>query len=464
MKQLNAALAAGATHLRLGAFAFVPSERITLNRPVLIEGAGMGRTTIKLNSAWTAGTKPGDDVYGVAVFSSDVHFRDLTLHNVATTSALTGVVRGHWGARNERCSFERVEFRLGNGRPVNLTSPVDLKIRECRFLQDAASEGPLTLASGMRNLIQRNTFRWNGNRLRFLAQAHSSFVDNEFTVTGTWEGETGGVETGWGYDTHLDRNRGTLLKARTLRDGEGYTSQISIYKEFSAAGDVVGSNGTTVSTTLRRGRTPWTVPNIPALENRKALYVLEGKAAGQWRWVTEASDGTYRMDRPLDGLARGDRIAVGSCNAYGMTYRGNVMKGWSTAIQLYQGGLKCALEDNVVTNGGGILLRAEAREKDAPGYYPVWDCTLRRNKVTGTGRLPANVVAFATAIGTQGEPNLVRGTVLEDNVASGPIRARGQFETTFDGFVGVGSNSELGGPGVKGIVQGTVRKGTTTPE
>ena len=430
---------------------------LPMNGHVVLQGAGMGKTVLEVGAKYSQARLPKEGEFEFILYGSDMGLRDLTVRNANPTGVPNGVLGAGppWG-RNERCFFDRVEFQIGNGRPVGFWAPVDCLVRDCRVVSTSAIQPPFSLGGGTRVRMEGCTVEYRAGRVILTYLTDSTVVGNTFLLDGRHRGqgraETGGVELSFAHGVEFRRNKviQTGPSGTGDNDGEMIMTQQSNVPEWQGAGEVVRTDGLSVTTDMRWGSDPWLAPGYP-VTRRKAIYLLSGRGAGQWRWATPGpSDGTVRIDRAWDvPPAKGDPVSVGSVTAYHLRIADNVVENGSLGIELYAGGLGCEISGNTLRNTGGLVLRAtSSRSPTTPGsgpqHFPVWDCAVTGNTlINSSGKRPAAIAVYAWDVGDTRLPLGVKGIKVARNRIQGRnMEVRGGLGT-FDG-VEVSSVAELG--------------------
>ena len=332
----------------------------------LLRGAGMGKTIIRVGGQYKGAENLSSDAKTlIRMMGDDIGLCDLTIVNdsankfqtvdkgVLTDSPECGVINGNYFGTgyNNRIVWDRVEFALGLGFPAAFAA-YDWLVRNCRFTTNSLSSGGVRLL-GFRGLFLNNSVSQRAGRSYFNFCTGVVIRGNVFRLSGprVIQTESGCIELTFSKDVVLVDN---LMMADgqdvVNSSGEIMTSQVAEYPEWFGKGEVKEQvTGTTIVTTARRdlgngSPTGYHTPDFEAepRTERKAIFVATGPGARQWRWVTETTDGTYCMDRPLDVMPSvGDIVTISSVPAYRVSARRNVLSGGSVGLQFFGGGIEC---------------------------------------------------------------------------------------------------------------------------
>ncbi len=397
----------------------------TLNVPArtVIEGAGMGRTVLLVRR-----TDGGD--HAIRLLGTEIGLRAMTVRN---EGGEVGVLRGNWGGGHDdaRTFLDGVAFEIGKGQPVWLLGSPDVLIRGCRFVSTSDRQPPLHLDGMTRCDFERNLVEWRTGRVALTMWSDSRIVGNAFRLDGGHRGpgrpETGGVELSYANDVEFAGNRVVQYGPYGTgdNDGEMVMTQASNLPEWQGAGSVLAARGTTLETDLDWGGDPWIAPNSYPTQ-RRAVYLLTGPGAGQWRWATPAGQGRIEVDRPWKTPPeRGDRMSAGSVTAHRLRIRDNTILHGVRGIEIYAGALECEVSGNTVRDSGGIVLRSSSERsgrtpRSGLEHWPLWNCRAMGNRVSNAdGWRAAALSVLDVDVSATGLPLAIRNVVVSGNIIVG---------------------------------------------
>ena len=442
---LRSAVARGGTvHVAAGEYD-LSSRRLELRPGTVVEGDGMGRTVLVVGSLYTDASPPPSGEYGISLFGAEIGLRRLTIRNANASARPSTPLRVGAGKSNDRNFWDEVEFQLGNGLPVSLMTPTDALIRDCLIRTTALDQSPLRLSGATRLRFEHNRVEYRRNRVAFNMMTDCAIVDSDFTFDGddhtVGSRETGGLELSYASNVDVKRNRITETGNPTSRrnDGEMIMTQTSNVAEYYGAGRIVRAAGLAVETDLSWGDDPWLSVRHPRTR-RKAIYVLTGPGAGQWRWATPgAADGRVRIDRAWDVAPEaGDQVAVGSVTAYRLRVRDNTIRGGKVGINVYSGGIEVSVVGNRLVNAGALVLRSDSRPAKGRTphstlqHNPLIDAFAEDNSIRSEAGNPAALAVVDLDAGT-GLPLGMLRVRATDNTIVGRDRAVKGNVGGFDG-------------------------------
>src|SRR6266404_4667330 len=183
--------------------------------------------------------------------------------------------------------------------------------------------------------------------------------------------ESGGVELSFGRDIQVLDNTIQTLNAPPEEAGDGE----AIMTQHSTVQDVLDAGSTTAvtPTTLTDTNALWG----PVTESRLAKYpavvaILTGSGTGEWRTIqrVDTSTKTLVLNQPWSPVPEvGSLYSIFAWTLINANIQGNKLIDNPNGIVLYDGCNNCSVQNNILTNSRGIILRA-ADESLNPSQYP----------------------------------------------------------------------------------------------
>lgn len=217
--------------------------------------------------------------------------------------------------------------------------------------------------------------------------------------------ESGGVELSFGENIQVLNNTIQTLNAPSdeLDDGEAIATQQSTTPDVLDAGSATAITSTTLTDT----NALWG----PVTASRLAHYsevvaILTGRATGEWRSIqaVNTSTKTLTLDQAWNPVPEvGSLYSVFAWTLMNATIQGNTLINNPNGIVIYDGCYNCTVQNNVLTNSRGIILRT-VDELLNPSTYPegrrVHEVAINNiilnNTVTNTSGLRPAFIALDT--------------------------------------------------------------------
>ena len=183
--------------------------------------------------------------------------------------------------------------------------------------------------------------------------------------------ESGGVELSRSQNVQVLNNTIETLNAPTdeTDDGEAITSQQSNIQDVLDAGSATAIT----STTLSDANALWGPVTVSRLaQYQEVIAILTGSGTGQWRTIQgiNTSTKTLTLNQPWSPVPEvGSLYSIFVWTLMNATIQGNTLIDNPNGIVLWDGCYNCTVQNNMLTNSRGIMLRA-ADEPLNPSLYP----------------------------------------------------------------------------------------------
>jgi parallel beta-helix repeat protein len=200
------------------------------------------------------------------------------------------------------------------------------------------------MQNNTRLLMQDNTL---------IRDAQNKDMDNGTAI------ESGGVELSFGQNIQVLNNTIQTLNAPANEhsDGEAITTQNSNTPDVLDAGSATAITAITLSDANARWGTV-TASRLP--QYPEIVAILTGSATGQWRAIQGIDIGTktLTLSQPWSPVPEvGSLYSIFVWTLMNATIQGNTLIDNPNGIVLWDGCYNCTVQNNVLTNSRGILLR-----------------------------------------------------------------------------------------------------------
>lgn len=432
----------GVVYLPAGTYRLDWSSGWGLKLPskVVLQGAGMDKTTLQWGSATAKGWAIG---FSNAQVSGLV---DLRLQNASSGKGLQ-----HGGVsstgRNSKLFIQRVHFDTSTANCLVWKDNQNLLVANSRFDQTGKAEiSELTNSDYVQ--VRGNTYNFYDGRMEFGAggAGHHIVVEgNQFWRDAAGQ-EVGNGKEGGGVEftavsciavlgNSFEIINGSL---KYENDGETILSQ-NCNPKPQAMGTVTAASASTLEDSSGKFQ------SIPA---NHIVAIVKGAGAGQWRRITSNTTNTLIIDRAWDALpTQGSKYVVTAWADHGGTTRAvikdNVLKNNRRGIWLYCGGADVVIVGNQLINSEGILVRSSHYTYGR--YNLAWNILVADNLVKNTnGRRPAYIGTLLAQVAKKDQQsNQVTGQNLHGSGILGVEFRR----NTVEAFVPNNNSGQGGIPG-----------------
>jgi len=324
-------------------------------------------STSKTVGNWTWG---GIDFYG----SSLSGMTDLGVTAVAEASS-TSPCAAIWNTGSTGVSelfFNNMNIELNNCKPFWFNGVNDLLLKNSSIdsVEDnpqADQVGPVLIVGNTNVSVLGNTFTYNFGRVQLwndtnvLMQSNTLIRDaqNRDMEDGTAI-ESGGVQISFDSNVQVLNNTIQTVNAPSneANDGEAIMSQLGKTADIIDAGSSTAITATTLTDTNARWGSV-TVSRLAQYPNT-VVAILSGSATGEVRTIQSFTTGTKTLTvtQPWNPVPEvGSLYSIFSWTLMNATINRNTLIGNPNGIELYDGCYNCVVQNNVLTDSRGILLR-----------------------------------------------------------------------------------------------------------
>jgi parallel beta-helix repeat protein len=323
---------------------------------------------------------------------------------------------------------------------------------------DASQYGPIYVAGNFNVSFLKNTITYHfgrlhmGNNANLLMQGNTIIRDaqNKDLDDGTAV-ESGGVELSFGQNNQVLNNTIQTLNAPPdeAGDGEAIMTQQSVVQNVLDAGTITAIT----STTLTDADALWgSVTSSRLAQYPEVVAILTGRGTGEWRTIQGINTAakTLTLNQAWNPVPEvGSLYSVFTWTFMNATIEGNTLINNPNGIVLYDGCYNCTIQNNILTNSRGIILRTIDKLL-SPSLYPegrrvhevAIDNKVLNNTVSNTSNLRPAYIALdteafaANSYSGMGMINIEVGgnTINPYSVSPNLIYTPGATELTQEGF------------------------------
>jgi IPT/TIG domain/Pectate lyase superfamily protein/Putative Ig domain len=405
---------------------------------------GSGSTTARIfvsdpdaasetDSIWTWG---GIDFQGASLSG----ITDLGIY-AANYSASPCALLWNRGATDvKELFFNNLDIHLTNCRAFWVEAASGLLVQNSRFDSTEsnappAQVGPIFFTADANMSFLNNTLTYNFGRAHMNGNSNVLIQDNAFIRDAQNKDmedgtaiESGGIELSFSSNVQVLDNTIKTLDAPPgeAGDGEGILTQQSTVQDVLDG----GSSTAVTSTTLTDTNALWGT----ITEARLAQYpgevvaILSGSATGEWRIIQglDTSTKTITLDQPWNPIPEvGSLYSIFRWTVIHAVIRGNTLIDNPNGINIFDGCYDCVVQDNILTNSRGILLRTVDESLD-PSLYPegrrIHNLTVNNRILNNTVSNTSGVRPAYIALDTEAfAPDSYRGMGMFDVQVGGNI-------------------------------------------
>ncbi len=378
---------------------------------VILRGASSATSHILLNDSqassktignWTWG---GIDFYG----SSLSGMTDLAVTAVSPSSSPCATIWNTGSAGVHELFFNNLKIDLSNCRPLwlNGVNKLLLKNSNIHSVEDnpqADQVGPVYLVGNTNVSVVGNTFTYNFGRLQLwndssvliqgntlTRDAHNRDMENGTAI------ESGGIQIS--FDSNIQVLANTIRTVNApfgeAADGEAIMSQLGTTADVIDAGSSTAVTSNTL-TDLKSSWGPITVSRLARYPDT-VVAILSGSATGEVRTIQsfDTNTKTLTLKQPWNSIPEvGSLYSIFRWTLTNAKIQANSLVGNPNGIELYDGCNNCTMQNNILTDSRGILLRTVDRSVSSSTYPE----TRRIHEVAVNNRISNNTVSNTLGI------------------------------------------------------------------
>jgi parallel beta-helix repeat protein len=403
---------------------------------VILRGASATTSRLFVNDPDAASGTDGTWTWGGIDFqgSSLSGMTDLGVYAVNSSASPCALLWNRGSSKVSKLFFNNLDVRLENCRAFWFEATDNLLVRNSHFDSNSSRYGPIYVVGNSHISFLGNTINYHFGRVQMqnniglliqhntlIRDAQNKDMEDKTAI------ESGGVEISFGQQLQVLDNTIQTLNAppREAADGEAIMSQQSTTQNVLDAGSVTSIT----STTLTDANALWgRVTEARLAKNSEVVAILTGPGTGQWRKLLgiNTSTKTLTLDQPWSPVPEvGSLYSIFAWTLIHANIQGNKLIDNPNGIVLYDGCYDCAVQNNVLTNSRGIVLRA-IDEALSPSMYPegrrvhqvAIKNTIVNNKVSNTSGLRPAYIALDTEAF---DKNTYRGAGVMDVQVAGNV-------------------------------------------
>jgi len=378
---------------------------------VILRGDSSATSLIIVNDSqaanetdWT-GTWGGVDFQGASLSG----MTDLGVYSVNSSTSPGALLWNRGSIGVSELFFNNLDVHLGNSKSFWLESTNNLLVQSSHFDSNSLQYGPIYVVGNSDLWFLSNTITYNFGRVHLQNNTNLFMQDNTLIRDAqnkdTDNGraiESGGVELSFGRNIQALENTIQTLNAPSDESGDGE----AILTQQSTIQDVLdaGSSTAITSTTLTDTNALWGPVTVSRLaQYPEVVAILTGSGTGEWRTIqgVNTSTKTLTLNQPWSPVPEvGSFYSIFAWTLMNATIQGNTLIDNPNGIILWDSCYNCTVQNNVLTNSRGILLRTVDESLDQ-SLYPegrrvhevAIDNKILNNTVSNTlGARPAYIV------------------------------------------------------------------------
>ena len=348
---------------------------------VILRGTSSTTSRLFVNDPSATNETDGTWTWGGIEFrgSSLSGMTDLGVYAVNSSTSPCAVLWNRGSSNANELFFNNLDIHLENCRSFWLEGANELLVQASSVDSNASQEGPVyivrnSIVSFLNNRITYHFGRVHmQNNSNLLMQGNTLIRDavNKDMDNGTAI-ESGGVELSFGQNVQILNNTIQTLNAPADEhgDGEAIMTQNSNVPDVLDAGVATAITATTLSDTNALWG-PVTASRLP--QYPEVVAILTGSATGQWRAIQaiDTSTKSLTLNQPWSPVPEvGSLYSIFVWTLMNASIQGNTLIDNPNGIVLWDGGYSCTVQDNVLANSRGIVLRAADVSPSNPYLSP----------------------------------------------------------------------------------------------
>lgn len=427
---LAASLGGGTIYFPRGSYKIITPSHPVQGSPlvvpsqVILRGAGPKASTLLVIDTQAASQTDWIGTWGGISFtgSSLSGMTDLGVFAINPSTSPCAVLWNRGSGNTRKLFFNNLDLHLENCKNVWFESTHYLSIQNSTIDSKATLWGPIYAPGNSNVVLRNNTITYKAGRIQLQGSNTVVVQDNSIVRDAeqrSWQDgtaiESGGIEISFCANIQILNNVLQTLNApaHAFHDGEAITSQQSTTPTILDAGSVTELTSTTItdSGALWGASTRSRLAQYPTV-----VAMLTGAATGEWRRVTSINTATKTMtiDRPWSRMPElGNLYSMFVWTLMYANIQDNRLIDNPNGIVLFDGCYACTVQNNVLTNSRGIMLRVGdvatsplAFPDSRRQHHVALDSAIVSNRITNTtGQRPAYIVLDVEAF----EANSYRG-------------------------------------------------------
>jgi parallel beta-helix repeat protein len=425
---------------------------------VILRGSNSANSRIFVNDPNAASETDNIGTWGGITFkgASLSGMTDLGVYAVNSSTSPCALLWNRGSANVSELFVNNLDLHLDSCRNFWFESTDRFLVQNSHFDSTSSLQGPIYVVGNSNVSFLNNTITYHYGRIRMQNNTNLLMQGNVLTrdaqnkdmQNGTAI-ESGGVELSFGQNVQVLNNTIQTLNAPAdeRNDGEAIMSQNSNTPDMLDA----GSTTAVTSTTLTDTNALWGPVSVSRVARYpQVIAILTGSATGQWRTIQAINTNTKTLTltqpwNPVPEVGSWYSIFVWTLNS--ATIQGNTLIDNPNGIVLWDGCYNCTVQNNVLTNSRGIMLRAadetpsqSAYPESRRSHYVAISSQILSNTVSNTSALrPAFIVLDAEAFATDsykgmGMMNIQIGGNTVNPYLANPSQVYAQNEITQDGY------------------------------
>jgi parallel beta-helix repeat protein len=372
---------------------------------IILRGDSSATSRIFVNDPSAASETDGTWTWGGIDFqgASLSGMTDLGVYSVNSSTSPDALLWNRGSTGVSELFFNNLDIHLANSKFFWFDATNRILIQNSYFDSSCLQNGPIYVVGNSNVFFLTNTITYHYGRVQLQNNTNLLMQGNTLTrdaqnkdVEDGTAIESGGVELSFGQNVQAVDNTIQTLNAPSDEsgDGEAIMTQQSTIQDVLDAGSATAITSTSLSDTAALWG-PVTVSRLT--QYPEVVAILTGPATGEWRPIQGVNPGTktLTLNEPWSPVpAVGSLYSIFAWTLMNATIRGNLLIDNPNGIVIWDACYNCTVQNNVLTNSRGILLRT-IDESLSRSLYPEGR---RVHEVAIDGKILGNTVSDTSGV------------------------------------------------------------------
>jgi parallel beta-helix repeat protein len=409
--QLASSSGGGMVYLPTGDYKIVTPSNSVQGSPlivpsrVILRGSSPSASRIHVNDPNATLETDSIETWGGIDFQGSVlsGMTDLGLYAVNPSTSPSALLWNRGSTKVSELFFNNLDVHLANSKSFWFEETDNLLVQNSQFDSNSLQDGPIYIVGNSHVSFLNNKVTYHFGRVHMqdnanllmqgntlIRDAQNKDMDNGTAI------ESGGVELSFGQNVQALNNTIQTLNAPSdeIGDGEAIMTQQSVVQDVLDAGSATAITSTTLTDTNALWG-PVTVSRLA--QYPEVVAILTGSATGEWRTIqgVDTSTKTITLNQAWSPIPEvGSLFSIFPWTLMDATIQGNTLVDNPNGIVIYDGCYNCTVQNNVLTNSRGIMLRTV----DKAPIHALYPEDRRVHMVAINGKIVNNTVSNISGI------------------------------------------------------------------
>ena len=335
---------------------------------VILRGASSTTSRIFVNDPYSVTETDWTGTWGGINFqgSSLGGMTDLGVYSVNSSTGPCALLWNRGSNKVSKLFFNNLDIHLENCRNFWFEATDNLLVRNSHFDSNSSRYGPIYIVGNSHLSFLGNTITYHFGRVQMQNNVNLLMQNNILTRDAQNRDmeqktaiESGGVEISFGQNLQVLANTIQTLNAPPSESGDGE----AIMSQQSTIPNVLDAGSTTAitSTTLTDTNALWgSVTETRLKKYPEVVAILTGSGRGEWRTIQgiNTDTKTLTLNQPWSPVPEvGSLYSIFAWTLMSANIQGNKLIDNPNGIVLWDGCYDCTVQNNMLTNSRGIILR-----------------------------------------------------------------------------------------------------------